>query len=45
MNADNRAFVDAIRSPMCSRLEELEGLADHIRSRVERRASSMRAAS
>lgn len=45
MNAHNRAFVDAIRSPMRSRLEELEGLADHIRSRVERRASSMRSAS
>lgn len=45
MNADNRAFVDSIRSPMRSRLEELEGLADRIRSRVDSRVSSLRVAS
>ena len=41
MHADNRAFLDSIRSPMRSRRDEFEGLADRLCGRLDSRASSL----
>jgi hypothetical protein len=41
MHADNRAFIDALRSPMRCRFEEVEGLADRLRSRLNSRGACL----
>jgi hypothetical protein len=42
-SADNRSFIGCLRSPMSSRIEKLEGIADSVRERLSKRVFSFSA--
>ena len=38
MGSDNRAFLEAVRSPLRARFDDFDGLADRLQARVARAA-------